>query len=302
MDLLVAGAGALLIVVMAHDVFHTLFHPEGRGSLSSPVQRGIWTVARAMGRRHAAPMLMAGPLMVVAVILTWLALSTVGWALIYWAHMPDGFVVTTDNLPPQEGIVAALYQSLVTLGTLGYGDIAPVDGRLRILGPLQALVGFGLLTASISWVLSIHPALRRLRSLAGDLSAIDEASGGDPLAYLSRQSAAGRRELIHEVSSRLVTVGVDLAQFPSAFYFETRERRLSLAHALPVAAAVSAAARDDADPDVRAAGERCCVALEQLVRMIGEQFLKMPGAPPERVLVLFRSERATAASKPRPLP
>jgi hypothetical protein len=54
----------------------------------------------------------------------------------------------------------------VTLATLGYGDIVPTSDLLRVLVPLEALVGFALLTAALSWVISVYPALSRRRSLA----------------------------------------------------------------------------------------------------------------------------------------
>lgn len=46
-DLLISAAGAALILVALRDVFHTLWHPVGRGSLSTLVMTGVW---RCWGR------------------------------------------------------------------------------------------------------------------------------------------------------------------------------------------------------------------------------------------------------------
>ncbi|MCM9083092.1 potassium channel family protein [Streptomyces spororaveus] len=64
----------------------------------------------------------------------------------------------------------ALYISLVNISTLGLGDIAPTEGWLRILAPLEAFVGFALLTATVSWTLGIYPAPASRRAPALRLS------------------------------------------------------------------------------------------------------------------------------------
>ena len=74
-----------------------------------------------------------------------------------------------------------LYLSLVTLVTLGYGDIVPTSDWLRILQQLEALTGFAIVTASLSWVISIYPALGRRRALANKASLI-RASEPEPAA------------------------------------------------------------------------------------------------------------------------
>jgi hypothetical protein len=63
-------------------------------------------------------------------------------------------------------VLDALYLSTVAMSTLGFGDIVPVDGWLRLVVPVQALVGFLLLTAAVSWVLQVYPAPARRRVLA----------------------------------------------------------------------------------------------------------------------------------------
>ncbi|MFJ8781962.1 hypothetical protein [Streptomyces sp. NPDC102476] len=55
------------------------------------------------------------------------------------------------------------------------GDIAPAEGWLRLVSPLEALVGFALLTATVSWVLEIYPTLTRRRVLAIRLAVLRNA-------------------------------------------------------------------------------------------------------------------------------
>ena len=63
-------------------------------------------------------------------------------------------------------LVDSLYASLVAVATLGFGDITPTTSWLRILVPLEALIGFAVLTAGLSWVLSVYPVLHRRSSFA----------------------------------------------------------------------------------------------------------------------------------------
>lgn len=82
--------GAALIVVALRDIYATLWHPTGLGTLSRSMFRIIWAIAARMGPGGRA-LGSAGPLGMIATVLLWAALIVTGWALIYLPHMPDGF-------------------------------------------------------------------------------------------------------------------------------------------------------------------------------------------------------------------
>jgi hypothetical protein len=100
---------------------------------------------------------------------------TIGWALVYWPWMPGHFLHTAEPDAPGSSLRDSLYFSLVTLATLGYGDISPLSGWLRMVAPLEALLGLGLLTGCVSWLLSIFPVLSRRRALAYEIHLLGEA-------------------------------------------------------------------------------------------------------------------------------
>ena len=69
MEWVVTVVGILLVTVVVRDVFHTLFHPVGRGSIAPLVMKLVWRLVRLLrsSRRIAS---FTGPLGVAMVVLT----------------------------------------------------------------------------------------------------------------------------------------------------------------------------------------------------------------------------------------
>lgn len=257
---MIAGAAGLLLVGAAlREVFHTLLHPSGVGQLTPAIFRVVWRAARRIGPRARA---VAGPLGVVSSIVVWTLLIVMGWALVYWPALPDGFQVA-DGIAAsaQDDLLDAVYVSAVALSTLGFGDIVAEQTALRMALVVEALVGFALLSASISWVLAIYPALMRRRALAARIGALVHGRGaqarlvdGDPPSVLAL--------VLHDVSAQLETIRVDLVQFPSSYFFHGTAPDLSLAPAL--GRLQSAVGRDELPPEARTAAACVRASLQTL--------------------------------------
>ena len=115
---------------------------------------------------------------------------------------------------------------------------------LRLLVPLEALLGFGLLTAAISWLLSVYPALSRRRSLAYELWLLREALGAD--GGLVQREGRSAEQLYGELLSRLVAVERDLVTLPLSYYFAERDERFSLPGVMPWLLELAERGRDGA--------------------------------------------------------
>ena len=222
-------AGVTLAGFALRDGFEALFHPDGRMLLSRGVMRGWWRLLHRVARRRPGVLALAGPLTLLSILGCWLLLLVTGWALVLWPHFPEHFTFA----PGAQGnaLVDAVYLSLVTLSTIGYGDVAPATDALRLLLPLEALLGFGLLTAAISWLLSVYPALSRRRSLAYELWLLREAIGAE--GDLVQREGRSAEQLYGELLSRLVAVERDLVTLPISYYFSERDARFSLPGVLP---------------------------------------------------------------------
>lgn len=227
MGVISALVGALLIMTALRDIFHELFNPGASSRLSHAITRGVWAGCRRTTRRGRA-ILVAGPLSLILIILSWVALLILGWALVIWPQLPEGFSLASGLDPRRnESFIDALYLSTTTLTTLGYGDIAPGSEWLRILLPFEALLGFVLLTASITWVLSVYPVVNRRRALARSISLIRRAHG----------ERFGQEEVdahtLEYLALELIRVEGDLRRFPVTYFFYERDERMGLAAVLP---------------------------------------------------------------------
>jgi hypothetical protein len=265
------AAGVGLIGLVGRDAFDALFHAEGRGTLSRQITRTIWHVFRRARTRHGL-LSLAGPVALVTVITTWAGLLVLGWALVYWPHMPGGFRFDAGVEAAGPDFVHALNVSLVTLTTLGFGDVTPTSEVLRLILPLEALLGFGLLSASISWLLSIYPALSRRRSLAYEISLLRAAEvEGDVSVDALAPDAADR--LLAELTSRLITVERDLVHFPISYYFSAGDSRFSLPVTAPYLLELARRGMDETQPkSVRFRARLLMQAIDDLAKTTATRF------------------------------
>ncbi|MEE2032552.1 potassium channel family protein [Rhodococcus chondri] len=268
--------GVMLVAVALRDIFATLWHPRGLGTVCRWVFGMIWRVAGRVRRRGRA-LGSAGPMGMVATVALWATMIVVGWALIYLPHMPAGFSFA-PSLQPQESSdpVEALYLSLVTVATLGYGDITPVYPALRLLVPLQALIGFVLFTAAISWVLQIYPALLRRRAAARSVSLLDSTDSAEVAAAGDTSVACA---LLDGVTDALTTVELDLMQYRETYFFRETEADRSLAATLAYVPELAKAGQRSSAMEVRRAAVRLDEQLRSLTGHLDDQYLRTGGSP-----------------------
>jgi hypothetical protein len=159
----------------------------------------------------------------VAVIATWAALVVLGGALVYWPQIPEGVSYGTGLEPAQRGdFTDALYVSLVTTTTLGFGDIVPTAAWLRVVTPLQALIGFTLLTAAVSWVLQIYPALNRRRTMALRLTSLQRSSLHDAVR---KSDSVLLAVLLEDLAGQVTQASVDFTQYAETYTSGTATAR-----------------------------------------------------------------------------
>jgi hypothetical protein len=269
--------GTALILIALNDVFQTLLRPSATGRLTHVVFRLAW----ALARRRRRSLISSGALTVLATIAMWLALVTVGWALIYLPHVPEGFSYSGVDPERYVPFIEALTFSMVALTTLGLGDVIPAEPWIRAISPLEALTGFALLSASVSWFMQLYPALARRRAFAIELTALHEAG---VTTELDRLGAADAVATVRSATQSLAAVTADLVQNTEIFYFAERDARLSAARALAFTIDLRDAALASHSPDLRTAGMVLERVIDELVRVLRAQYPHVRGESPAEVL------------------
>ena len=261
------------MIAVIRDVFHTLFHPIGRGSIAPQLMKAVWWLLRVFhpDRRIAS---LTGPLGIALVVLTWGAMAVVGWAMLYFALMPEGFAFSSELNPAERNpVFDSLYVSLVTIGTLGFGDIVPTLPWLRVIVPLESLFGFMLLTAAVSWVLQIYPALHRRRVVALKLSTLRDARRAQPALGIDSVPT----DVLTGLADAIVEVRNDFNQDGATYYFRDLEADASLAVSIQYATELADEAAGSELPQTRLAGTLLAAAVDSLAGILDAEFLQLGG-------------------------
>ena len=251
------------------EVFQDLFHPTLSGSLSDYIARTVFRLFR----RRPSTLSLAGPLALVIVISCWAFLLGTGFALIYWAAFPDGFRMNNGQHPAAgHGFWRMLFFSLQAMTTLGFGDLIPEADWLRILVTLEALIGFALVTASVSWIVLLYPALGRMRTLARRASILARAEQSTGIDAISGDA----EHLLCDLALEVVRTRVDFIHFPIIYYFHADRRRSALAQSLShLVRFAESGCRTDAPERVRLAAATLRAALDDLAGVLADRFLEV---------------------------
>lgn len=100
-----------------------------------------------------------------------------------------------------------------------------------MLAPIQALMGFALLTASLTWVLSLYPVLSRHRAFAHRVSILTRSDGA-MVHQLAHSDQTAATLLLSNLAAELTQIRSEVMDFPTSIYFHSPERDSSLAASL----------------------------------------------------------------------
>jgi hypothetical protein len=282
--------GAALVGLALRDVFETLFHPHGRGVISERIAAGVWRLMRRAARRWRDLLSTAGPLSFLVVLASWILLVVFGFALILEPRMPEDFAFASSLEPDQRsGFLDATYLSLVNLTSLGYGDIVPSAETVRLLGPVETMIGLGLLTASISWLLSIYGVLAGVRSLAREVSLVAEVERSSGVALTATEPGHAAMRLA-DLATKAIAVRRDIRHFPIVYRFHSRAPGSDLSLAVTDLRRIALAGLDSDSPALAFEARKLDHAVVDLLDTVAEEFLAAQGEPPDRILELWRRD------------
>jgi len=268
--------GLLLVSIALHDMFHTLFHPSGRGAIAEFISFRTWRLWRYLFAGRHSLLSVAGPIAFVATVFAWGVMIVAGFALIYRPFLISLFVMAPGlEIRAHDTFFDAVNISLGSLITVG-GDFNTNSRWLRFAMGAEAVLGFVVLTASLSWILSIYPILEYRRSAAHRLSLLYHAYRVER-AGISSTPEQETKELVIALAVDMTKIRNDLAQFPITYYFHEHDAASAFPAALPLAMDVaSRATGPEVAETVRIAGIVLQGAIHDLLSVIGRWFLNMP--------------------------
>jgi uncharacterized membrane protein len=277
--------GIALILVAGRDAMHELFHPEITGSISRLICHHLWRLIRALARGKRSVTLHAGPILLVGVAAAWTILAVFGWAFIYWPRLPHDFAVS-PGVPPSatEGFGSALYVSLSSVTTLSAGNLSPTSMVARVSVAIEAFVGPAILTAWVTWVLSIFPVLANRRAFALEVLLLQRTYGTvDRVVHDSPPESVS--ELLRSLTEQILCISAELRQASVSYYFQSENTDASLMQKLPYLLDLAAEAREHGDaPAVKRHGAMLERATEDFLAYIGDRFLDQHNAPTREIV------------------
>jgi hypothetical protein len=281
--------GVLIIGLGCHDVFHTLFHPGGRGTIDDVLSRRLWRVLRFFSKRWPRMLTLAGPVIFVCIISVWALLIVCGFALVYAPSIRTGFVLAPGIDPSRHGtFMDAFNVSLGALITL-VGDINANSKLIRLLMGIEAVLGFGLLTASVSSLLSIYSVLEQRRSLAHKATLLHAAQQKTGTSIFE-MSGGQVHVVLTEFTAEMVILRNNMIQFPVSYYFRDDETKTALPGILEYLRGMAERASKSKEPAIRISGVMLFGAILDYLKLISEDHLQLVGSDPQRVLRAYAED------------
>jgi hypothetical protein len=290
MTIVVSAIGLLLIAAALIDIFQTLFHPAGRGAMSDWTGKLTWRAFRAIAPKRPHLLTYAGPTGILLIIVSWAGFTWLGFALVYMPHLSTGFDFSqVPGGSPHHGVVEALSLSLGALITLSEGSNAKMHW-LQIARGVEAVIGFGLLTASVSWLLSIYPVLEARRALAQQATLLHHSERENQLDLI-RDAPSRAEDWIMAIGADLASLRNQMAQFPITYYFDMGEPETALAGALSYLRELADRSSSASQPALKIAGTVLGGAVESFLEMLANDYLSMPADDKNAILRAYASEQ-----------
>lgn len=227
--------GIGIIVTVLADVYLTVLYPRsGKSTLSLLLSKGVWELFRWLARQPLMPdkrlLSFCGPTLLILVVTFWICCLTLGFSLLFWPALGNGIQASQGETPTD--FATAVYYSGFTVTTLGVGDLVPKTAIWRVITILEAALGFSVITATITYLLSVYSALNRRNTFALSLYH-RSASAANAADILVRLKGFGHFELatqeITGITRDLLYLLESHHAYPVLHYFRFQEAQYSLA-------------------------------------------------------------------------
>lgn len=242
--------GIVLIGVGLVDLFLSALDYDQSGFVTLRLQELLWRLLRALFSVLPQSWLGFARAQVIGLqfilnLVIWVGLEIVGFGFVYYGLMSDhAFVFSGSHTGPSMDY--AIYFSLGQLSTVGSSSVIPNTTLLRMLSVVETLIGLGLVTLAISFLISVFQTITSLRALASDLY-FSSPDANDPLSilklYFHEGAPNGLSDLLGRLYANLASYYSGLVLHHTAYYYQSRERSISIPYVFQALGGVIGALR-----------------------------------------------------------
>jgi hypothetical protein len=277
--------GALLVLFGIREVFRDIFHPTASGNLSD----WIGSMASRL-MRHTRFRPAVGPISLVTVILCWIVLLATGFALIYCGILPKEIGGSdAGGHGFAENFLRSLYFSLGAFDTFQTFNLSPQTNWLRLVISVEGLIGISMITASVSWLVLLYPALARTRLFARRVSSLVQAAQRARLSLVEELGAP----LLVDLSDGVLQFRLDVILFPILLNFYSTNEESTVANTLPQLYCIAQEALTGATTNsAEIAGKRLQIALEDLSQVLAQRVLHIHEKDVPRIFAAYQKREA----------
>jgi len=222
---------ALLVVTIVDILWTTLWVDGGSGPLSSRLATWIWRGLRHLGGTRSRILSLAGPIILMATLVTWVGLIWGAWTLIF-AGGENALLATHDDVPVTW--TGRLFFVAYTMFTMGNGDFYPPAGVWQVAASLTTASGMLFVTMGVSYVLSVLGAVSNKRSFASSVSGMGTDSETVVRSAWDGEDFDGLALPLNSLASQLETLADQHKSYPILHYYHSERSKQASAMAVAV--------------------------------------------------------------------
>lgn len=231
MDVWMFVLGVILLLVAVVDLLWTVLWVEGgQGFLTSRLTTWTWRgYKRVVPRGRDRILGLAGPMMTILTLLTWLLLLWGGWVLVFSSD-PAALRDTRNATPPN--LAGIIYYVAYSMFTMGNGDFTPVGDVWQIATALTTASGMLSVTLFISYIISVTGAVVQKRSFANQVQGLGDTPADVLANAWDGRGFPGMHLQIQSLTTQMGVVTEQHLAYPILHYYHASTRSKSSALAV----------------------------------------------------------------------
>lgn len=214
-------AGLLILILVLTDFLYTTLSCNGSGKITSFLNKTLQIFVTAIVTKN-----WLGLIYLFLTLIQWIFLVLLGGFFVFLGSA-EMVVNAQTNVPAT--IIERLYYTGYVFSTLGNGGFSPGNNFSLIFTFLFSIVGFGMLTIGISYLLSVTSAALVKKNLATFISSM----GKNPLELFRYFTVAGdAKPFVQRIDNLIQLIDSHTnnhLSFPIVHYFLTSDRKRSAA-------------------------------------------------------------------------